>query len=185
MKIKIIKYFLLILLIAPFLCVALFWMTLSPDDKEWFTGKEWKKRTAEIRLELNDSKLVKDYEIFRYEDSDWVEIWGTDGQYIDLGSTEPSRLINTDCMKILQLNEHSFTCRRLDSSEFYTNLCFKYAFPNIFNKEETVDLDKILSRHAEVSQTLEDQSVITYFDERFSSEVKCSISEKAIEEPEE
>ena len=158
---------------------------MSPQDKEWFTGKEWKKRTAEIQLVLTSSDLVEDYDILRYEGSDWVKIWGTDGQYINLGSTDPSRLIKTDCMKIIQLNEHSFHCRRLDSSDFTTNLCFKYAFPNIFSKEETVSLDKILSRHAEVSQTLESQSVITYFDERFSSEVKCSISEAAIEEPKE
>jgi len=128
---------------------------------------------------------VKDYEIFRYEGSDWVWVWGTDGQYVSLGSTDPSRLIKTDCMKIVQLNEHSFHCQRLDTSGFTTNLCFKYAFPNIFSKEEAVDLDKVLSHHLEVSQTLQGQSDITYFDERFPSEVKCSISEKAIEEPEE
>jgi len=167
----------------PLLGIILFWITLSPYDKEWFTGKEWKKRTAKIRLELNSSELVKEYDILRYEDSDWVKIWGTDGQYVNLGSTEPSLLIDTDCMQILQLNENSFHCRRLDSSGFSTNLCFKYAFPNIFSNEEDVDLDKVLSHHVEVSQTLENQSEITYFDERFSPEVKCSILTRVIKEP--
>lgn len=101
---------LLVVIGLPLLGIALFWATLSPYDKEWFTGHEWKARTAQIEQWLGSLSQGWTHEIFRYEGSDFVKIHGPNGEFINFGSLTPEDLLDSEKINISQIGNIPRQC---------------------------------------------------------------------------
>jgi len=106
------KSIILILIVIglPLLGIALFWATLSPYDKEWFTGREWKERTAQIEQWLGSLPPGWTHEILRYEGSDFVKVHGPNGEFVNFGSLTPEDLLDSEKISISQVGNIPRRC---------------------------------------------------------------------------
>lgn len=102
---------LLIVIGLPLLGITLFWATLNPNDKEWFTGREWKARTAQIEQWLGTLPQGWTHEIFRYEGSDFVKIHGPNGEFVNFGSLTPEDLRDSEQISISQIGNIPRRCK--------------------------------------------------------------------------
>ena len=118
------KVFFFIVSLIVIALAYFFTTSIDSNDIEWLFGKKWKERTSKTNKELANLPSGFNGQIYqRYEGSDFVNVWGVNGEYINFGSVLPADFIHMKCGSVSQIGEILIRCSNLNSKNDYSRVC--------------------------------------------------------------
>lgn len=135
--------------------VFVFFNNLTKNDVEWLLRTEWKKRTKQTEVSLNNlPDSFKGYIHMRYEGTDSVRVWGPNGEFIDFGSIVPEDFHKMKCGRVYQVEKIQMQCSDIGNKKNYTaGMCLQALSPDY---EKMLSIPLIIENYHDIKTQLTD-----------------------------